>query len=309
MTTSMPEPTAPSSRGAIDLAAFKQQSQPEPVSASGEAAPTWVRSVNQESFPEVVALSQQVPVIVSLGSPRSPASVQLDGVIASLVDAKRGTLALATVDAEQQPAIAQAFQVTQVPSVIALINGQPVPLFQGGAETSQIQSLMDELLALGVQHGVAGTIPPLGTTAPAAGPAPLPPLHQAALDAIESGDLPAAESAYKQALNEKPNDNEAAIGLNQVRLLMRTEGKDLAAVRAAGAAAPDDLHAQLDVADMDLVGGHVEDAFARLVAFIGRNAGEEKETARARLVELYSVVGVGDARVVASRQKLARVLF
>ena len=305
----MPEPTPPSSRGAIDLAAFKAP-HPEPVTGSAEAAaPTWVRSVNQELFPEIVALSQQVPVVVSLGSPRSPASVQLDGMLASLIDAKAGTLALATVDAEKEAAIAQAFQVTQVPSVIALVNGQPVPLFQGSAEVSQVQSLLEELLSLGVQHGVAGTIAPLGTTTAAAAPAPLPPLHQEALDAIESGDLPTAERAYKQALNEKPNDNDASIGLNQVRLLMRTEGKDLAEVRAAGAANPGDLQAQLEVADMDLVGGHVEDAFARLVAFIGRNAGDEKEAARARLVELYSVVGVGDERVVASRQKLARVLF
>ncbi|MDQ0095842.1 co-chaperone YbbN [Paeniglutamicibacter psychrophenolicus] len=305
----MPEPTAPSSRGAIDLAAFKTP-HPEPVNGTADAgAPTWVRSVNQELFPEIVALSQQVPVIVSLGSPRSPASVQLDATLASLVDAKGGTLALATVDAEAEAAIAQAFQVTQVPAVIALVNGQPVPLFQGSADVQQIQSLIEELLGLGVQHGVAGTIAPLGTTAAATAPAPLPPLHQAALDAIESGDLPAAENAYKQALNEKPNDNDAAIGLNQVRLLMRTQDKDLAAVRAAGAANPDDLAAQLDVADMDLIGGHVEDAFSRLVGFIGRHAGDEKEAARARLVELYSVVGVADERVVASRQKLARVLF
>lgn len=308
----MPEPTAPSSRGAIDLGAFKPTTPPNIDPAAGETpsgAPTWVRAVDQETFPEIVALSQQVPVVVSLGSGRSPASAQLDSMLGALVDAKAGTMVMATVDAEQQPAIAQAFQVTQVPSVIALINGQPVPMFQGSAEVSQIRSLIDELLSLGVQHGVAGTVAPLGTSAAEPVEAPLPPLHQAALDAIESGDLPAAETAYKQALNEKPNDNDAVIGLNQVRLLIRTEGKDLAEVRAAGAAGPDDLEAQLDVADMDLVGGHVEDAFARLVAFIGRHAGDEKEAARARLVELYSVVGVGDERVVASRQKLARVLF
>lgn len=308
MTTSMPEPTPPSSRGAIDLAALKAAT-PEPAAPIAEGAPTWVRAVDQALFPEIVALSNQVPVIVSLGNPRSPGSVQLDGLLATLVDAKGGALALATVDAEKEPAIAQAFQLTQVPAVVALINGQPVPLFQGGAEQAQIQSIIEELMSLGVQHGVAGTIPPLGTTAATAAPVALPPLHQAALDALEAGDLIGAENAYKQALNEKPNDNEASIGLNQVRLLIRTEGKDLAQVRSAGAANPDDLAGQLDVADMDLVGGHVEDAFARLVAFIGRNVGDEKEAARARLVELYSVVGVGDPRVVASRQKLARVLF
>ncbi len=307
MTSSMPEPTAPSSRGAIDLGALKK-SHPEPVDTTATGAPSWVRAVNQELFPEIVALSQQVPVIVSLGSPRSPASVQLDGLLAAVINAKNGAAVLVTVDAEAESQIAQAFQVTQVPSVIALINGQPVPMFQGSAEVSQIQSLLDELLKLGIQHGVAGTVAPFSTgTEPVE--VPLPPLHQAALEAIEAGDFQAAEIAYKHALNDKPNDTEAAIGLNQVRLLMRTQGKDLAAVRAAGAQNPDDLEAQLAVADMDVMGGHVEDGLARLVNFIGRNFGEEREAARARLVELYSIVGTTDERVVASRQKLARVLF
>ena len=307
MTSSMPEPTAPSSRGAIDLAALKKV-HPEQIDAPPANAPSWVRPVDQALFPEIVALSQQVPVVVSLGSPRSPASVQLDGLLAAAINAKNGSLVLATVDAETESTIAQAFQVTQVPSVIALINGQPVPMFQGSAEASQIQSLLEELLSLGLQHGVAGTVAPFSTgSAPAE--AVLPPLHQAALEAIEAGDFQAAEIAYKHALNDKPNDTDAAIGLNQVRLLMRTQDQDLAAVRAAGAEKPDDLEAQLAVADMDVVGGHVEDAFGRLVNFIGRNVGDEREAARARLVELYSIVGTNDERVVASRQKLARVLF
>lgn len=307
MTTSMPEPTAPSSRGAIDLGALKKHA-PEPIDAPA-GTPSWVRQVDQALFPDIVALSQQVPVIVSLGSPRSPASVQLDELLAAVINAKSGTAVLATVDAEAEPQIAQAFQVTQVPSVIALINGQPVPMFQGSAEVSQIQSLLDELLSLGAQHGVAGTVPPFGVQGGEPAEVPLPPLHQAALEAIEAGDYTAAEIAYKHALNEKPNDTDAAIGLNQVRLLIRTQDQDLAAVRAAGAENPDDLAAQLAVADMDVMGGHVEDAFGRLVNFIGRNFGDEREAARARLVELYSIVGTNDERVVASRQKLARVLF
>ncbi|PQZ86204.1 co-chaperone YbbN [Arthrobacter sp. MYb227] len=303
----MPEPTAPSSRGAIDLGALKKNA-PEPIETTA-GTPSWVRKIDQELFPEIVALSQQVPVIVSLGSPRSPASVQLDELLAVVINAKAGTAVLATVDAEAEPQIAQAFQVTQVPSVIALINGQPVPMFQGSAEVSQIQSLLDELLSLGAQHGVAGTVPPFSTGSQAPAEVPLPPLHQAALEAIEAGDYTAAEIAYKHALNEKPNDTDAAIGLNQVRLLIRTQDQDLAAVRATGAQNPDDLNAQLAVADMDVMGGHVEDAFGRLVNFIGRNFGDEREAARARLVELYSIVGTNDERVVASRQKLARVLF
>lgn len=306
--TSLPEPTAPSSRGAIDLTSLQHQS-PEPVSASA-SGPAWVRTANTENFPEIVALSQQVPVVASLGSPRAEVSKQLDALLARAVNARAGKFVLVTIDAEAEAAIAQAFRVTQIPAVVALINGQPVPMFQGVVEASHIESLLDELQGLALQNGVAGEVPPIpapGT--PADLPAPLPPLHQAAIDALTAGDLDGAEAAYRKALAEKPNDDEAAIGLARVQLQQRTLGADLNAARAAAAAAPDDLAAQLAVADLDLLGGHVEDAFSRLVSFIGRHSGDEKEAARVRLVELYSVTGVTDERVVASRQKLARVLF
>ncbi|GAA4363265.1 co-chaperone YbbN [Paeniglutamicibacter cryotolerans] len=306
--TSLPEPTAPSSRGAIDLTSL-QHHAPEPVD-DYPTGPAWVRTANTQNFPEIVALSQQVPVVVSLGGPRSDVSLQLDGLLARAVNARGGKFVLATVDAEAEAAIAQAFRVTQVPAVVALINGQPVPMFQGMVEPEHIDSLLDELQGLALQNGVVGEAQPIpapGT--PADLPAPLPPLHQAALDALAAGDLDGAEAAYRKALAEKPNDDDAAVGLARVQLQQRTAGADLNVARAAAAADPDDLQAQLAVADLDMLGGHVEDAFARLVSFIGRSAGEEKEAARGRLIELYSVTGTTDERVVASRQKLARVLF
>jgi putative thioredoxin len=251
-------------------------------------------------------LSSRVPVVVSLGSARLPVSAEMDAVLAAAVDAQAGRLVLATVDTDREPAIAQAFRIQQVPAVVALLNGQPVPMFQGAAAPEEIRALLEELLQLGVQHGVAGTVPPLsqGAEEPA-----LPPLHQKAIDAIDAGDYAAAAAAYRQALAEKPNDADAQTGLSQVGLLQRTADLDLQAVRQAAAEQPDGLAEQLAVADLDVAGGHVEDAFARLVAFIGRHAGEEREAARERLVELYAVVGVQDPRVVKSRQALARVLF
>ena len=93
----------------------------------------------------------------------------------------------------------------------------------------------------------------------------LPPLHQAAYDAIERDDLEAATAAYEQALKENPRDSLARAGLAQVGLLDRTRDLDLQAARAAAAADPADVDAQLAVADLDILGGKVEDAFSRLV--------------------------------------------
>jgi len=313
--TTTPEPAAPASRGAVDLSAFGHAA-PAPGPAAAPAAPSpggapstagsWSRAVGQQDFADLMQLSSRVPVVVSLGSARIPASAEIDAVLAAAVDAQAGRLVLATVDTDREPAIAQAFRIQQVPAVVALLNGQPVPMFQGAAAPEEIRALLEELLQLGVQHGVAGTVPPLsqGAEEPA-----LPPLHQKAIEAIDAGDYEAAAAAYRQALAEKPNDTDAQTGLSQVGLLQRTAGLDLQAVRQAAAGEPDGLAEQLAVADLDVVGGHVEDAFARLVAFIGRHAGEEREAARERLVDLYAVVGVQDPRVVKSRQALARVLF
>ena len=93
------------------------------------------------------------------------------------------------------------------------------------------------------------------------------------------------------------------------KLLLRTKDVDLNAARAAAAAAPDDVAAQTLVADLDMLGGHVEDAFDRLVEFVRRSAGDERNAAREHLVALFAAVGNDDPRVLKGRQALANALF
>lgn len=298
------EANIPSARGAVDLSSLAAPKLE--ATDAGTAAATWTMSLDENSFQQFVALSQRVPAIVSLGSPRVQVSVDLDAALKQLVDARGGSMVLGLVDAEAYPQIAQAFQAQQIPLVVALVNGQPVPLFQGPAASDQIEQVFGQLQQLAVQQGLAGSVPAFAGAEES--PA-LPPLHQKAVDAIDAGDFAAAEAAYMEALNEKPNDHEAQVGLYQVRLLSRTQNLDLNQARTAAAADPEDLAAQLDVADLDIVGGHVEDAFARLVSLIARLADDDRERVRRRLIELYAVIGNNDPRVAASRQKLARVLF
>ncbi|HEX5088979.1 MAG TPA: tetratricopeptide repeat protein, partial [Nocardioides sp.] len=92
-------------------------------------------------------------------------------------------------------------------------------------------------------------------------------------------------------------------------LMQRTAGVDLQAARDAAAAAPDDVEAQILVADLDLLGGHVDDAFGRLLDVVRRTAGEERDRARLHLIELFAVVGNDDPRVLKGRQQLASALF
>src|SRR5690606_41213561 len=102
---------------------------------------------------------------------------------------------------------------------------------------------------------------------------------------------------------------EAKGGLAQAELLQRVRGLDPQQTRQAAADNPKDVAAQLAAADLDMVGGHVEDAFGRLVSTVQRTAGEDRDTARLRLLELFEVVGPEDPRVVSARGALARVLF
>jgi putative thioredoxin len=137
----------------------------------------------------------------------------------------------------------------------------------------------------------------------------LPPLHQQAFDAVERGDFAGAIDAYDRALRENPKDSLAREGRAQVALIGRTDGLVPSQVRAAAADRPSDVDAQLAVADLDVVGGQVEDAFSRLIDLVRVTFGPEREVIRERLVELFDVVGQSDPRVAAARQKLASALF
>jgi putative thioredoxin len=322
-------------RGAVDLSSLKQRPAPPSTAASGPAGgapaggapaagaeaaahpghPLRV-DVTEANFQELVELSATVPVVIALWAAYSPGSGQLVDALEQIVDSYDGRLVLGAADIDAFPQLAQAFAVQAVPTAVAVVKGQPVPLFQGGAEEQQIRSLLDELLKVAAANGVTGRIGAGGPGSPdgadAAAVPPLPLLHQAAFDAIEAGDYAAAAAAYRQALNEMPADADAKAGLAQVELMGRLQplsAADTEGLRQKAADEPDNLDAQLGVADLDVAGGHVEDGLGRVVAFIGRNFGPERETARVRLLELFDVVGTSDPRVAKARQNLARVLF
>lgn len=302
-------------RGAVDLSALRR---PAPAASSGAPAasggspgssqPLRV-DATEANFQDLVQLSAQIPVLFLLWSNRSLEASTLLHSLEGVVESYAGKVVLAAADVDAFPQLAQAFQVQAVPTAVAVLKGQPVPLFEGPASDEEIRSLIDELLKVAEANGVTGSI---GAGAASAEARPLPPLHQAAFDAIEAGDYAAAATAYRQALAEKPADAEAKAGLAQVELMGRLElltATEAEAIRQRAAEEPDNIEVQLTVADLDISGGHIEDAFNRIIAFIGRNFGPERETARVRLLELFDVVGISDQRVAKARQGLARVLF
>jgi len=211
---------------------------------------------------------------------------------------------LAKVDIDQSPQIVQAFQVQSMPAVVALIGGRPVPMFNSVVDEEQARGVFAQLLELAAQQGVTGSLD--GAAEEGAEPQ-LPPLHQEAFDAIERGDNAAAIVAYEKALAENPRDEQAAAGLAQVKLLERISGVDLQQARQAAAANPKGLDEQFLVADLDIAGGHVDDAFDRLLDLFldtGRDA-----AVKDRLIELFGLIGQTDPRVIAARTRLTNLLF
>lgn len=294
-------------RGAVDLGAVAAQSTGSGVSQKDSGATAKFRKdvADAQQFQAVAELSTQVPVVLVLTASYAPESGRFADQLGHEVDRLQGRMVLSAVDIEKLPEIAQALQVQTVPTIVAMIAGRPVPIAQSTIAAEQIAPVLQELLSLAEQNGVSGQVEPMGEPEPVA----LPPLHQEAVDKLEAGDLQGAHAAYEQAIRENPGDTEAKLALAQVQLLQRVTVMDAQAVRQAAASAPEDIQAQLDVADLDVSGGHVEDAFARLLGVLRRSAGDEKEKVRQRLIALFSVVGPEDPRVINARSQLMRALF
>lgn len=299
-------------RGAVDLGAMAQAGSQAaaPGAARGAGGHYLRRIATIEEFQEVAELSATVPVVLVLWAGYSEQSRTFADDLVAQVDRHEGRLVLCSVDIEQLPEIAQALQAQSVPTTVALIGGRPVPISQSTVPAEQLAPVLSELLTLAEQNGVSGTVEPTEPGGAEAEPEkPLPPLHQEAMDRLEAGDLDGAKASYEQALKENPGDTEAKLALAQVELLRRVTPMDAEAVRRAAAQDGEDLDAQLDVADLDVSGGHVEDAFQRLLQLIRRTADQDRERTRRRLIELFDVVGAEDPRVVTARGQLMRALF
>lgn len=300
-------------RGAVDLSGMSAGG-PAPT-APGGAAPTGpavpaglVREVTDADFSEALNATLRVPAVLVLWSSRLAESrTGLDQVTA-VAATLGGRLQVLSCDVDTSPAVLQAFRIQTVPMVFGVVQGQPVPLFQGMPDEAQVRAGLDQLVQYAIQNGVTGRLE-LGPAGPAEEPEASDPHHDAAYDAIERGDFDGARAAYEAALAANPQDEEARLGLSQVALLQRTAGVDLHAARAAAAAAPEDLDAAFVVADLDLLGGHVEDAFGRLLDLVRSTAGEERDRVKERLLELLAVVGNADPRVKKARTALMSALF
>ncbi|HZF93052.1 tetratricopeptide repeat protein [Streptomyces sp.] len=322
------QPRNMSMSGVVDLAAVKaaQEAKAKAEQARAQAArqggggavspADLVIDVDEATFErDVLQRSTEVPVVIDFWAEWCQPCKQLSPVLERLAVEYNGRFVLAKIDVDANQMLMQQFGIQGIPAVFAVVAGQALPLFQGAAGETQIRETLDQLVTVAEQRfGLTGlTVDP--EAEPGAAQPPVQPAgpHEATLNAaaqaLDAGDLGGAVQAYKNVLADDPANPEAKLGLAQAELLQRVQGLDPQQVRKEAAEKPADVRAQIAAADLDLVGGHVEDAFGRLIDTVGRTAGDDRDAVRLRLLELFEVVGADDPRVTAARRALARALF
>src|SRR6187200_1710181 len=302
--------------GAVDLSQLAQRAQQSAAtqaSAPRPAGASYVVEVTEQTFEaETIRKSVKYPVVVELYSPRVATGQQLSDALIDIANASDGKFLLARLNVDTAPGIVQALGLQAVPTVIALLNGQLAPLFQGVLPKDQVQAAIDQLLKAAVANGMVGRAEPVGSESsetPAEESEPqADPRYAAADAALERGDFAAARDEFDRLLQANPNDGEALAGKAQAGLFARAATLDPQATLAA-ANGSDDLNSQLAAADVEMITGQAEAAFGRLIGLVKRLSGEERNEVRVRLLELFETLGNADERVLKARRDLMTALF
>lgn len=301
--------------GAMDLSALKnkadQAASNPPGGGAGGTAGAYVEQVGEETFNDLITRSQQYPIVVEFYSPRAQNGDQLSQALISEAAAAQGRFLLARVNVDAAPQLAQAVGVEAVPTVMALLMGQALPLFQGVQPPEQVRAVIDQVLQAAVSNGLVGRAP--GGAEPAeegddAEPVADPRFAEADA-ALERGDFTAAVAEFDKLLAANPSDTEAKAGKAQAGLLSRTVTLNAEQVLADADAEPKNVAKALSAADVELVSGQAEQSFARLIGLLRLSAGDDRETLRKRILELFETLGAADPRVNKARRDLSTALF
>ena len=157
-------------RGALDLSSLRKPAAgaPNDYSTMGKAVggepPTetavqsLINELNETNLRHFMALSNQVVVLVDFKSSSNEVSKSLSSKLETLIDSFNGKAILCQVDIDTHQRVAEAFAVSQPATFLAMMAGQPVPLFTGDQEQDKIQTIIEKLLVVASNNGINGSV-------------------------------------------------------------------------------------------------------------------------------------------------------
>lgn len=284
---------------------------------------------NADFDAKVMNASMEKPVIVEFWAPWCGPCKQLMPILEQSIGAKGGKIAMAKINIDDNPELAQAFRVQSVPMVVAMYMGQPVTAFAGVRPQAEINKLLDQL------EQVAEKNKPQALDLDAA-------LKDAA-EFMAENDLQSAQHLYSVILSENPEHAQAYVGLirvliaagqpeeaqamltsapekitkdpgfaaarTAVELALKAPAGDLASLRARMMANPRDPAAAFDYAEACFAAGHKDETLDTMIGLIKAHRTWEDEKARKQLLRYFEAWGFADPASVNGRKRLSAVLF
>ena len=294
-------------RGAMDLSQLNKKPTETPSGPIERLElPSLIVEITEANLRNYLAISERVPVVIDFYSNSEEASKSLSRKLGELTVSLDGAVLLGRIDIDAHKRVADAFSVQQSATVIAVLKGQPFPLFNEDIELEKIQPVFAKLLEVAAGNGVTEKILISENAAPIASAPTLPKPHLDAAEALNAGENQKALEMYQQILRENPADALAAAGLAQTELLLRIDGLDFEKVLDNS---PQTFNELLVFADALIAIGDFAVGFDALLSNYPNLDKDDQQVAKERLLKYFEIVGKTDPNVIAARGRLTSMLF